>query len=78
MSVEEASDEQFQVWADASNLLDLIDDGGIAAWSFDDRCRLINFAIQQGRQIVFEDPNNSDLWSGGRSGSELFDDPPSA
>lgn len=48
-----ASDADFQSWVEANELLDMIDDNGIAAWSFDDRIRVINGAIRRGRTLQF-------------------------
>jgi hypothetical protein len=48
-----ASDQVFQAWVEAQGLLDLIDDNGIATWSFDDRIRVINGAIRRGRALSF-------------------------
>ncbi len=47
-----------------------IRDNGIAEWSFDDRVRFVNFALQRGVSLPFVEQNNSD--------SELFEGPPSA
>jgi len=44
---------------DESLLNDLVDDDGIEGWSFDDRVRVINFAVKQGRTLNFADENNS-------------------
>lgn len=73
--VEHASDTEFQAWIEANNLQDLVDDNGIVEWSFDDRCRIINFAIRQRLPFHFadetipsEESNNSD----GGIVSELF------
>lgn len=59
VSVELASDIEFQAWMDANSLNDLVDEDGIAEWSFDDRVRVINFALRQGRLLNFADENNS-------------------
>lgn len=48
-----ASDEDFQAWVVANKLQDLVDDNGIAAWSFDDRIRVINGAIRRGISLQF-------------------------
>lgn len=75
ISVEMATDEQFQAWVVSSGLLDLIDENGIAEWSFDDRCRLINHAIRLGRDLQFVEPNNSANNSTSQIVSQLFDRP---
>ena len=72
VDIEHASDSEFQAWVDASGLADLIDDDGIAAWSFDDRIRLINFALRQGRNVPFLEPLNNSNNSGNNSPEELF------
>jgi len=54
-----------------------VDDEGNAAWSFDDRIRVINFALRQGRTLQFAGENNSDN-SENNSDSELFGDDKSA
>jgi hypothetical protein len=72
VDIEHASDAQFQAWIDNTGLSDLVDDEGIAEWSFDDRVRVINFAIKQGRSLQFAGENNSDN-SENNSDSELFE-----
>jgi hypothetical protein len=75
IEIEQASDDDFQAWVVANGLPHLIDENGIEEWSFDDRCRIINFAIRRGMPLQFAtqtipDPagNNSSL----RIVSELF------
>jgi hypothetical protein len=48
--VEHASDSEFQEFVERHKIP--VDDAGIVAWSFDDRCRTINFALRRG--IVLE------------------------
>ena len=50
VDVEHASDSDFQEFVERHKIP--VDDAGIAAWSFDDRCRAINFALRKG--IVLE------------------------
>ena len=70
VDVEHASDAEFQAWIDASGLGDMIDDAGIMAWSFDDRCRIINHALRAGRVLSFAENNSNN--SENNSESELF------
>ena len=74
VDVAHASDSEFQTWTVANNLSDLVDDDGIAEWSFDDRCRAINFALRKGRQLHFAEPENNSNNSPNNSESELFGD----
>lgn len=50
VDVEHATDADFQQFVEQHKIP--VDDSGIAAWSFDDRCRTINFALRKG--IVLE------------------------
>lgn len=50
VDVEHATDAQFQAFVEQHKIP--VDDNGIVAWSFDDRCRTINFALRKG--IVLE------------------------
>jgi len=78
VDVEHASDAEFQAWIEASGLGDLVDDAGIAEWSFDDRCRVLNFALRKGYALKFvEGKNNSDN-SPNNSDSELLKPPDAA
>src|SRR6266702_3446064 len=72
VDVEHASDAEFQAWIETSGLSDLVDDDGIAEWSFDDRCRIINFALRKGRKLSFVEGENNSENSANNSGSELF------
>src|SRR5579859_3063365 len=72
VTVEQATDVEFQLWVLESKLEDLIDENGIAAWSFDDRIRLINFALQQGRNVPFVEQQKNSNNSENNSDSELF------
>ena|SRR5579859_5222551 len=71
VTVEQATDVEFQLWVLESNLDDLIDENGIAAWSFDDRCRMINHALRSGRVLRFAQNNSNN--SENNSESELLD-----
>lgn len=71
VDVEHASDADFQAWIESNGLTDLVDENGIAEWSFDDRCRVINFALRSGRSLIFAGENNSNN-SLNNSDQELF------
>jgi hypothetical protein len=77
VSIEQASDPEFQAWIEASGLADLVDDDGIVEWSFDDRVRIINFALRQGRTLHFvedlENEQNNSNNSENNSESELLE-----
>ncbi len=73
VSVERATDTQFQAWLVAAGLDDLVDDDGIVAWSFDDRVRVINFALRAGRVVPFVEEQNNSNNSENNSESELLE-----
>lgn len=72
MTVEFATDIEFQLWVLESHLDDLIDENGVTAWSFDDRVRLINFARKLGRDVPLLEQKNNSNNSASTSDSELF------
>jgi len=72
VDVEHATDAEFQVWIVSSGLFDLVDDSGIVGWSFDDRVRVINFALRKGRSLYFLESENNSNNSSNNSESELF------
>ncbi|MFL5628740.1 MAG: hypothetical protein ACJ788_24430 [Ktedonobacteraceae bacterium] len=74
VDVEHASDADFQAWIEKSGLSDLVDDAGIAEWSFDDRVRTINFALRKGIVLELLDTENNSNNSSINSNSELFKD----
>ena len=51
VSVEFATDAQFQAWISEQGIP--VDENGIADWSFDDRCGVIMYAIEQGIALQF-------------------------
>lgn len=61
VSVEFASDAQFQAWIVAQGVP--VDDAGIAEWSFDDRCGVIMYALSCGLRLQFADEKNSETIS---------------
>lgn len=78
VSVEQASDAEFQAWVVSSGLSDLVDDDGIPEWSFDDRCRLLNFALRKGYALKFVANENNSNNSPKNSEKELFEGDASA
>lgn len=54
----DASDEQFEAFIREVGIRVKQGDEG-EKWSFDNRCRVINFALQRGLHLPFVDPNNS-------------------
>src|SRR5258708_21374437 len=54
VSVEFASDAQFQAWIVAQGVP--VDDAGIPDWSFDDRCGVIMYALSCGIALQFAEP----------------------
>jgi hypothetical protein len=54
----DATDEQFEAFIRAIGIAVKAGDEG-EKWSFDNRCRAINFALKHGRTLPFVDPNNS-------------------
>jgi len=73
ISVEFASDTEFDTWVQSNSVA--IKDTGISAWSFDDRCRLVNYVLTQGGMLQFADgstlpPTNSGNSDDGLSNSE--------
>jgi hypothetical protein len=72
VSVEYASDDQFQAWILANGIP--VDEDGIPEWSFDDRCGVIMHALSFGLLLTFADENNSPK----NSDSELLEGDTSA
>lgn len=58
VDVEHATDAEFQQLIERTPLTVL--DQGIAEWSFDDRCGVVNYARKHGVIIPFETENNSE------------------
>jgi hypothetical protein len=54
----DATDEQFEAFIRAVGIAVKAGEEG-EKWSFDNRCRAINFALKRGRHLPFVDPNNS-------------------
>lgn len=73
VDVEHATDEQFQAFIERVGIR--INDQGIVEWSFDDRCRAVNFARAKGKSLPFitgQNKNNSQPAEAGIV-SELFE-----
>jgi hypothetical protein len=58
VDVEHATDAQFQEFVIQSGIR--VNAKGIAEWSFDDRCGVINYALRRGIAPPFVDANNSE------------------
>lgn len=58
VSVEFASDAQFQAWIVANGIP--VDEDGIPDWSFDDRCGVIMHALSFGVPLAFVDEKNAE------------------
>src|SRR5260221_593583 len=58
VSIEFATDAQFQDWIVGQGVP--VDEGGIADWSFDDRCGVINHVLAHGAGLHFAGENNSE------------------
>lgn len=56
----DATDEQFEVFIREVGIRIKAGDEG-EKWSFDNRCRAINFALKRERLLPFVDPDNSDI-----------------
>jgi hypothetical protein len=57
VSIEFATDAQFQAWISEQGVP--VDENGIAEWSFDDRCGVIMYAIEQGLTLHFVEANEA-------------------
>jgi len=57
VSVEFASDAQFQAWIVAQGIP--VDDAGIPDWSFDDRCGVIIYALSCGVSLHFAEADEA-------------------
>jgi len=57
VSVEFATDVQFQAWIVSQGVP--VDEQGIAGWSFDDRCGVIMYALENGLVLQFAEDNKA-------------------
>jgi hypothetical protein len=53
VSLEDATDDEFDAWVQAQAIP--VKENGISGWSFDDRCRLVNYALAHGYTLTFVD-----------------------
>ena len=53
ISIEDATDDEFDAWVKAHAIA--VKENGIHGWSFDDRCRLVNYALAHGYTLTFVD-----------------------
>ncbi len=53
VSIEDATDDEFDAWVQAHDIP--VKENGIQGWSFDDRCRLVNYAFAHGFSLAFVD-----------------------
>jgi hypothetical protein len=53
VSLEDATDDEFDAWVKTHAIA--VKENGIQGWSFDDRCRLVNYALAHGFTLIFVD-----------------------
>jgi hypothetical protein len=53
VSIEDATDNEFDAWVNTHDVP--VKENDISGWSFDDRCRLVNFALAHGYTLIFVD-----------------------
>ena len=53
ISIEDATDGEFNAWVKTHDIA--VKENGISGWSFDDRCRLVNYALAHGYTLTFVD-----------------------
>ena len=53
ISIELATDDEFDAWVKTHAIA--VKENGISGWSFDDRCRLVNYALAHGYTLIFVD-----------------------
>lgn len=66
ISIEFATDDEFDAWVKTNSIP--VKENGISGWTFDDRCRLVNYVLANGVTLEFVDgttlpntnKNNSD------------------
>ena len=51
--IEDATDDEFDAWVKTHAIA--VKENGIHGWSFDDRCRLVNYALAHGHALTFVD-----------------------
>ena len=53
ISIEDVTDDEFDAWVKTHGIA--VKENGISGWSFDDRCRLVNYALAHGYTLSFLD-----------------------
>src|SRR5690242_11094245 len=53
VSIEDATDDEFDAWVRTHDIT--VKENGISGWSFDDRCRLVNYALAHDYTLTFID-----------------------
>ena len=53
INIELATDDEFDAWV--KTLAIAVKENGIQGWSFDDRCRFVNYALAHGYTLTFVD-----------------------
>jgi hypothetical protein len=53
VSIEDGTDDEFDAWVHTQAIP--VKENGIRGWSFDDRCRLVNYALAHGYTFTFID-----------------------
>jgi hypothetical protein len=53
IDIECATDAEFEAWVQVNAIP--VKDNGIVGWSFDDRCRLVNYVLAHGHALEFVD-----------------------
>jgi hypothetical protein len=53
ISIELATDDEFDIWVKTYGIS--VKENGITGWSFDDRCRFVNYALAHGYTLSFVD-----------------------
>lgn len=53
INIEFATDDEFDTWIRTNSIP--IKENGISGWSFDDRCRVINYVLANGHSLEFVD-----------------------
>jgi hypothetical protein len=53
VSIEDATDDEFDAWVKTHDIP--VKENGIQGWSFDDRCRVVNYALAHGYTLTFVD-----------------------
>lgn len=71
VSIEFATDDEFASWVKMNSIR--VKENGITGWTFDDRCRLVNYILANGGRLEFVDgsilpePHENELKNSGNS-----------